>query len=218
MNAEIFRKWFEELSIKCKDLYGKCAILMDNAGYHKTRVSDSETFWPNRTVSTALKSQLAEFLKAKGEKNIATWTRSKLYKRAQEIITTLPREVEKIAATYGHRVVFTPPYWPEFNGIETIWGVMKNYVAKHQEGYDKKGVTKLIHEAVAHCTEKTWKSVMDKQYEYEESKFEDLEIKNLLTLISERANVRELLGEDEEGLYNDEGILDDEDDDGMDVD
>lgn len=32
----------------------------------------------------------------------------------------------EIAVRYGHRILYTPPYHPELQPIEKIWGVVKN--------------------------------------------------------------------------------------------
>ena len=29
----------------------------------------------------------------------------------------------------GHIIIFTPPYWPDYQTIETCWAVVKNFVA-----------------------------------------------------------------------------------------
>ncbi len=39
--------------------------------------------------------------------------------------------VDELAAAHGHKVVRTPPYHPELQPIETCWGVVKNYMARH---------------------------------------------------------------------------------------
>lgn len=38
-------------------------------------------------------------------------------------------ESYKVAAKYGHRILFTPPYWPQFQPIEMAWGIVKGDVA-----------------------------------------------------------------------------------------
>ena len=39
--------------------------------------------------------------------------------------------IDESAAVYDHKVLRTPPYHPELQPIETCWGVVKNYIAKH---------------------------------------------------------------------------------------
>ena len=35
------------------------------------------------------------------------------------------KKVESIASSFGHRVIFLPPYSPELNPIERCWAVLK---------------------------------------------------------------------------------------------
>ena len=40
-------------------------------------------------------------------------------------------EIDKVARSYGHEVIRTPPYHPELQPIETCWGIVKNHVARN---------------------------------------------------------------------------------------
>lgn len=75
------------------------------------------------------------------KKNIKAWLeQNKIYCRDDclkpelvEILTKLAPEpiyaVDALAASFGHKVLRTPPYHPELQPIETCWGVVKNHVA-----------------------------------------------------------------------------------------
>lgn len=61
------------------------------------------------------------------------------------------RRVRYIAALKGYRLLFTPPYSPEFNPIEMVFGVVKNafYKARYHDKFrdDLKGVVeRCVHE------------------------------------------------------------------------
>lgn len=40
-------------------------------------------------------------------------------------------KIDKIVEAEGHSILRTPQYQPELQPIETCWGVVKNYMAKH---------------------------------------------------------------------------------------
>src|ERR1700722_15664345 len=42
-------------------------------------------------------------------------------------------EVQKLFDAKGHTLVYTPPYTPTTQPIETVWGYVKNYVARKYE-------------------------------------------------------------------------------------
>ena len=37
--------------------------------------------------------------------------------------------IETLAEKYGHKIIFLPPYYPEFNPIELCWARVKNFIA-----------------------------------------------------------------------------------------
>nr|KAE8948459.1 hypothetical protein PF009_g1978 [Phytophthora fragariae] len=54
-----------------------------------------------------------------------------------------------IAAKYGHRVCYTPPYQLTLQPIKLIWGTVKNRIAKKPAKNGKEVVAKVIEELEA---------------------------------------------------------------------
>jgi hypothetical protein len=69
-----------------------------------------------------------------------------------------PSEVEEYAKLKGHEVCWLPPYHPEFNPIEKMWGVAKQHI---RDTYNinqdtKDNFKKRIKEGFDKCTPKVW--------------------------------------------------------------
>lgn len=219
VTAKIFLKWFREVAEAAHKKYNnKWVILMDNAGYHKTCSSDiDDKYWPDRTVSTARKKDLLRFLQDQkckvSNKNKAPELRDK----ARQLLAKREKQVDEIAAQHGGKVIFTPPYWPEFNGIETIWGVIKKNVAANRKVYNKAEIDRLVPVAVQSCGQKTWNDCMEKQKSFEEKYFEEKQSQEFqAALTSAFASVGDLATVTAPE-YDEEGINGGDDEDALDV-
>ena len=60
-----------------------------------------------------------------------------------------------------------PPYHPELNPIEIIWGIMKNWVATKNITFKLQDVKKLVTEKCADIGKEEWKGVCKKVKEIE---------------------------------------------------
>ena len=123
MNWELFKKWFTEMLLP--NISMNSLIIMDNAPYHNIL---SEYSPPTPQSS---KKKIKEWL----EHNKVYCRDDCLKAELVEILTKMAPEpiyaVDEIAASYGHKVLRTPPYHPELQPIETCWGVAKNHVARN---------------------------------------------------------------------------------------
>jgi transposase len=118
MGQDIFLEWLGQLCKKLKSSYGKCVIKMDGASYHKTRIDPPPT-------SSSKKDQVREWMTRNGLPFEPTETCAVLRARIQAAnIKTKLHSVE-LAREYGHTVIFTPPYHPELQEIEIVWGALK---------------------------------------------------------------------------------------------
>ncbi|KAL1490298.1 hypothetical protein ABEB36_013014 [Hypothenemus hampei] len=63
----------------------------------------------------------------------------------------------------GHRVLRLPPYHCQFNAIELIWGICKNYYNAHtgRDGKNIKASLEMWKEALAKVTEETWRKCIE---------------------------------------------------------
>ena len=122
-NADKFEKWFESICKTVREKYGKSCIIMDGARYHKRRIDKIPT-------ASSKKQEMLDWMASeeidippKNTKKIL-YEIIKLYKPDKVRYRTC-----EIANEYGHFVKYTPPYHPELQPIEKIWGNIKNKIA-----------------------------------------------------------------------------------------
>jgi transposase len=122
MNAELYEKWFEEKVLPA--LTEPTIIVLDNARYHSRMVE-------TRPSSSWAKLKISEWLQ---NRNI-DFDRASLKCELLEISTKYPLTkeyvIENLALQYGHVVLTVPPYHCQFNPIEIVWGIAKNYYDKN---------------------------------------------------------------------------------------
>ncbi len=123
MNTGTFSKWFADRLIP--NIPKESLIIMDNASYHNVLSPHSAP------TSTCSKAKILKWL----EQNKIVCSQDCLKLELVEMLKKVAPEptyrIDEIAAEYGHEVIRTPPYHPELQPIETCWGVVKNYVARH---------------------------------------------------------------------------------------
>jgi transposase len=66
--------------------------------------------------------------------------------------------VDRIIHESGHQVLRLPPYHCQFNPIELIWGICKNYFDKHigRDGYGDECVLNMWKEAINQVNPEIW--------------------------------------------------------------
>ena len=123
-NADLFEKWFGKVIKTCSDLYGECVFIMDGAKYHKRLVEPIPcSQWNKRQILEWLVKHSVEFPPLA--------TKPELLQLASEHKDSKRRYVvREMAALAGHEVMYTPPYHPEFQPIENVWGIVKGVVAR----------------------------------------------------------------------------------------
>jgi len=137
-DAEYFEAWMKKLCSEILTDYGPCMIIMDNTAYHKCYPRDTPK--PHLTK----KADLATYLQQQGEVVNGDETRAELETRVRNWIKEhVPFEVQRIAAQYGHKVVFTPPYHSDLQPIELLWAHVKRAVGRQ---YDDQTNLKLVQE------------------------------------------------------------------------
>jgi hypothetical protein len=104
--------------------------------------------------------------------------------KKHQLLARIPAEYHQprffsqdIAEACDHKVIFTPPYHPELEPIETIWAVIKNRIAAKPARTMTELGTKIV-ESCGLVTSKTWlgarKRAMRKEDEYWASVDSDL--------------------------------------------
>jgi transposase len=135
MNWDLFRKWFTEMLLP--NIPKGSIIVMDNAPYHNILSEHSPP------TSQSSKKKIREWL----EQNKVYCRDDCLKPELVEVLAKMAPEpvyaVDEIAAAHGHQVLRTPPYHPELQPIETCWGVVKNYMARHCD-FTMKNLTRQL--------------------------------------------------------------------------
>lgn len=150
----------------------QCLISIDNASYHKKRFDDEvrAKYFNGKTLRQATVPQLKAFLNSR---KIKWWKATRVYKAdllalAQKNYELFEYKVQGIAQFWGHRVLFTPPYWPEFQAIEEIWAILKNFVGSNRKDFSIAEIESLVQKAINSITSTTWKHVIGHVHQYEE--------------------------------------------------
>ncbi|KAL1493552.1 hypothetical protein ABEB36_009256 [Hypothenemus hampei] len=85
-----------------------------------------------------------------------------LSRASKELVASLIRYFEKEKDADSIRF-FLPPYHCQFNAIELVWGICKNYYNAHigRDGKNIKASLEMWREALAKVTGETWKKCID---------------------------------------------------------
>lgn len=132
MNFENFSKWLQERYLP--NLPINSVVIVDNASYHNVQVEKV----PN------MSSRKGDMLSWLQHHNIAA--DSKLYKAELYSLIKLHKadnikyRIDEIITKAGHTVLRLPPYHPDLNPIEMIWGAVKNAIASRNVTGKKESV------------------------------------------------------------------------------
>ena len=139
---------------------------MDNATYHK-RIEGLP-----RCLSSLRKEELRSWLLLQGAdiEQLQNLTRKELYELARDnpIYKGTPI-VETIAAEYGFQIKWLPPYHPTLNPIEEAWGIVKGFVASHNDGKNFNKVRELIFEGFSKVNSNIWTKLVNRTYTNEDA-------------------------------------------------
>lgn len=132
------------------NLKNNSVVIVDNASYHNTRLE-------TRINSSTLKKDMVAWL---NERNIifdSSITKPELY----EIIKNNRNDendyvFDNVLNEHGHQVLRLPPYHPEFNPIEKIWALVKNWVAAHNTTFKLDDVEKLARHKFEAISQEDW--------------------------------------------------------------
>jgi transposase len=155
MDKESFKKWVSEKLIPM--LEEPSLINMDNASYHSSLIEKL----PNASWK---KSDLQEWLRAKkiifdddsGKTELLSLCRQNKPQNTRYVIDELLQE-------HGHQVLRLPPYHCQYNPIELVWGISKQYYDRHigEHGRGDETVKKVWGDALAEATPAVWASCVN---------------------------------------------------------
>jgi transposase len=153
MNSTNFENWLRTQLIP--NLPPHSVLVLDNASYHN--VVDKKD-----PCSNTRKAEMIEWLSQKNIPYNPTMTKPELYDIIKIHRNKSPDyRMDKILKEHGHEILRLPPYSPEFNPIENIWGIVKNWVASHNVSFKLKDVEILTRQKFAEITPDVWKNTVN---------------------------------------------------------
>lgn len=160
MNSENYVKWLREKLIP--NLPNNSVIVVDNASYHNATVEKTITL-------SNKKCELQQWL---NEKNIffsQSDTKVELYSKIKQHRPQFKQYVaDTLLAAHGHTILRLPPYHPELNPIEKMWGIVKNWVATHNVTFKLDDVRRLAEQKFAEDYANTARALYEKVKQIEE--------------------------------------------------
>lgn len=129
-DAKWYEAWFKRVCQQLAEDGYKCLIILDNVSYHKATHLNK--------LKKLSKAQLFATLRRGSEdagEDPAFWnacrfpTKVSVLAYLSTLETLVAPTVETIAAEYGHKVLYTPPYHSDLQPIEIVWAVVKQKVA-----------------------------------------------------------------------------------------
>lgn len=162
MNLENYKKWLATKLLP--NLPENAVIVVDNASYHNAL---SEKVPNSNSNMHAMRTWLAE-------KNIPfeeTMKKIELYDLILQNKDRFKRYViDELIRSKGFEILRLPPYHPELNPIEKIWGILKNYVANKNVEQNLSSIMALINERLEMIDQTIWANTcrhiedIEKQY------------------------------------------------------
>ena len=178
-DSRLFETWFTSLATTCTRKFGPCVFILDNASYHRR----SNRLKPKSSRKADLATHLSD-LSVLAQKNggppldlpapIHTLTVRQLRALCKTHAPPSRPVIVDIAHSLGHKVLYTPPYHPELQPIETIWAVLKSKVRLALQSVDPyppptNAVVQFIHTAAEQIGPHTWDGARKKVLVCEQS-------------------------------------------------
>jgi transposase len=154
IDAEHFTDWFTNWLLPA--LKKPSLIIMDNASFHRKQ---------DTTIKSLGVAALRDRLRKHGIAFEEKALRDDLVALVKERCDIRPR-VERIARRAGQRVLWLPPYHPDLNPIERMWGVAKNSVRAQFtiDPVDYDGFIARLNEGFGKCDEDVWHGAVEKSW------------------------------------------------------
>lgn len=148
MNRDNYEKWVREKLIP--NLPPNSVVVFDNAPYHNVSLNKAPT-------SNTPKEEMKKWL----DKEEIPYSQDMLKPTLYELIKTAkPRKVkysvDQIFENAGHIPLRLPPYSPDLNPIETVWSIVKGWVATHNTTFNLSDVQRLCIEKFNTMTKSDW--------------------------------------------------------------
>lgn len=170
MNFDNYSKWIKTQLIP--NLKPNSVVVLDNACYHNSLQNPA----PN---SNSRKQVMMDWLSQRNIDHSPTMYKTQLYdlvlKNKQRFVEY---KIDTILSQHGHTALRLPPYHPQFNPIENIWGIVKGFVAKKNVSMNMESIKHLAEEKISRITQEEWKNVCfhtmkeEQKYQCQESQMD----------------------------------------------
>jgi len=121
MNHANYKKWLQEKLIP--NLESKLVIIVNNASYHNVQLNQHPT-------SNARKGEIMSWVDKHDVWYSSDMTKAELHDLIKmDKMQCETFEINCLLAEHEHTVIRLPPYHPDLNPIEKIWGIMKTRIA-----------------------------------------------------------------------------------------
>lgn len=161
MNNTNFENWLRTQLIP--NLPNNSVLVMDNASYHNVIDQRDPT-------TASKKAEMITFLKERDITVDEGLTKPEIYKIVKRNKSKCPDyRMDKIMKEHGHDILRLPPYSPEFNPIENIWGIVKNWVATNNTTFKLNDVEMLARRRFEDISTEVWANICRKVKETEKN-------------------------------------------------
>ena len=180
MNSENYCKWLKNEVLP--KLESPTVIVMDNAKYHSVEIDKK----PN---STSTRSYIMDWLTQHGVPYNDTDTRSQLLQAARNVHHEKRYFIDELIMEHGHLPLRLPPYHPDLNPIELLWGEIKGELARQTIGSSLQQKEEILRKLFSEYSPQKWKKCcehvkkIEDQYLGQENRV-DSEINIIISLAS----------------------------------
>ena len=160
VNRDLFCRWLTSKLLP--SLEEPSVLVIDNAPYHSQLTEESKC----PTTSTK-KEDLKKWLNHRNITFPSQSTRPELLQLCKKNRPTPIYEVDELVRSWGHEVVRLPPYHPELNAIEQIWGHMKHHVRSSLRKFTRADLRARLEEARLRVTREVWEGSVRRSQAFE---------------------------------------------------
>ncbi|XP_050302789.1 uncharacterized protein LOC126740704 [Anthonomus grandis grandis] len=195
MNFDNYKKWVTENLIS--NLKPKTVVVIDNAPYHNKQVEKIPT-------SLTKKAEIQDWLRLRGIPYDDNMLKPQIYYLIKLHKPKYKKyEIDELFNAKGHEVLRLPPYHPDLNPIELVWGELKTYVAKKNINFNFKEVIKYCDAFFEEFSAEKWKSCCERAKRLEQKYLEkeltiDLVVEQLIINLDSTNSDTESDTEDDE--------------------
>lgn len=159
MNFDNYKKWVQEKLVP--NLPANSVLVIDNAPYHNKQIDKCPT-------SSTRKEDMQKWLRGKNISFRADMLKPELYnliKASKPQYKTYA--IDQCLKEKGHDVLRLPPYHPDLNPIEMVWGSMKKYVAQKNVDFNFEKVRDYCDDFFRDFSTETWKKYCERAKTFE---------------------------------------------------